>query len=424
MSIAWYRISIRIAIVALSAVALNPSFANATYKFTNYGPAFNKDCDQHCSNSAVVNASDQLVTQCAALNQAEEATLFDGILLGLNGATALWCGLACAHPMETGLLTASKCEIIGGLANTAATILPLLQQQPFNASSLAQSIPTMGTAALDFFKLGTKKEEGDKAAGKPTRDPAVCTTAINSAFQVVAEGFGIKSDLDTLKSACNAVNHLYTQGPGGAVVGGAPSADTASTAGAAVAAATSCGGSSCTVDGVDTSAALDHATPGEQAAAAAAGGLNSAINSLPDPAKFINQAATGNPMAALADLFPPSDAKMGADLAELAQEALDQGVVQPQSSLADINSEYSSGGGAASADGGGGNDDFKNLMNGMMGMMNGGRKPAEDDSHSTQVLNFGKKGGPDVFHAKTDLNLFQIVSNRIQITSTRHHLHE
>jgi hypothetical protein len=365
--------------------------------------------------------------------------------------------------------------------NTANTALGVASMLPGGAApAKAGAGAAAGASALaqetQAAKAAREAEEAKEAA--KAKKGSACMTAMFTVMSLVQRGMALKGDTETKKNSCAALKKLLVPSATPAV-GVAPAttvdasqaqAGSQGSAGAQgvagiMASAQQCVSPSCVVNGVNLNTILGAATVSEGMAVTAAGGLGTLLNGLPGTDGFVNQVANGDTAGALGGLLDGMG-QTGATLKQLAKETKDNDISVLSGSSSGGGGDYGSEGGdsAPSAsdllmdnplfvtdsnsdyakgkrDIAGKAVDLNTLdVGALIGILMGPEAgkldiasifrilanpqiTSEVRALATQILEFKKEEARhiDVFHQKTDRNLFEIISHRI--STLTHHWH-
>ncbi len=443
------------------------------------GPSSGGSSSDDCNRAAQVcekaqNPSDQLKSYCDAKKQAELAHTLDKVMTAFDGGVVGICGLACvAEKTGIGAAGAPWCNslaMLSGVGDMTAQVI-LYSAQPSHGPSdagtlsmgLIGSLMSLGAGAngLNNWRSGRAsgglgcfgslaKANGGQGCGsaedaskdlsktKASQEIAEkekkvkagsCMAALTVSMTLVQRGLSLSSGEQTVRSACANVNALTGSSPdgfnfgAGSSGGGVVSPVVGSTA-PLRAQGSSCD-LSCALNSVSQDQALQGASLLELAAASAGGGLGPVISHVPSPDEFVNSVAGGNAGRAVAGLFPPGSS-VGAALGQAAQESQSNGIVLPgvigESGIRRMSAAsaalLSGGGGVSKSAGAEGTDP---MMSALMEMLNRAKTPEERSAAQTAILNFQKNSATDadIFHNKTPMNLFEIVSKKILSVSGR-----
>lgn len=410
------------------------------------GPSPGVPASDDCNRAAEVcekaqNPSVQLKSKCDAKKQAELALTMNKVMTAFDGGVVGICGLACAAE-KTGIGAAgapwcSGLALLSGIKEMAAQVILYssnssrgLNETASFVGGLAMGLASLGAGAngLSNWMSGTKASQEIAEKEKQVKANS-CGVAVAVSMALVQRGLSLLSAEQTIKSACASVNGLTGSSPTelnlgpGSSGGGTPPPVVGSTP-KTRAQGRSCD-LSCSLDSVPQEQLLQGASQLEAAAASAGGGLGPVISHVPSPDEFVNSVAGGDVGRAVAGLFPPGSS-VGAALGQAAQEAQDQGINIPgiigESGIRRMGAAsavlVSGGGGVSKSAGAEGPDP---MMSALMEMLNRAKTPEERSAAQTAILNFQKNSAADadVFHQKTPMNLFEIVSKKILSVSGR-----
>ena len=400
----------------------------------------------------------QLESNCMALAATGDATTFDSIILTLDLAAAIACGIACFTGATPGWGQAAveTCTAVGTVASVTELISTIAQDTSPVAGAIhgilaagagafanigsvgLSNVVQAGGATQDAGDVGRLGSQGSQK-GSTLKDQASCVSAV---FFVVLSGirmYDLVKFGDTYDSACNNISSLWSSsaagnGGGGAGTstspgqylfnpqtggisqgapgsggsnGGLASSTTATTTPGTGSTVASCVASGNTGSGCSTSAATDSGVLSNsglgQTVAPLASQLanNGALQS--QGAGAAMQSGMGSAGADLGDA--------GSALSHLAQAAQDNGA-QLEKMLGGIGAgSYSGGGGGGGGAGKGGAD------NPFAGLFGGGAKDGGARAPSSEQ--FGKVAHMDIWHTGTTQNIFEIISDKVAKVANR-----
>lgn len=363
----------------------------------------------------------QAEQQCEAYVAADGGTGGEKAVLFLDIAATGTCAASCA--MKTNPALATACRAAG----TGASAMELLETLTQKGSAVGKLL-SGGMAGYSLYNNGkallAKPAAANGANGATAKKPGDgdCTSAMLFAAMTIFRHQAIKSQGDTKKNACDAVKKLASNalvvggsavvsfGSNGSLVSSASGGDTGSLSsgadsslrcvsnGGAVSSCTGTTGQAATDAGMLTDSGLgSHLAP--QAQQLADSPLGRELGE-----------GRGDPMAALGAATSGAGEAGGAVMTVAA--AAQEEAKRMAEGVQGATFAGGGGGGAPEAAAAGG----PSPLDALNALLHGGKAEGASAVGGTQV--FGATG-TDIWHTKTDQNLFQIVSGRIEKAATR-----
>ena len=353
--------------------------------------------------------------------------VIDTLLVGLDLAAATTCTIECASPP---INAGAGCRILGIAAAGSEFAASLAMQQSGAAAHYA---------GLIGGSIGVAGSIGTLAASKTVADESLrASSCIMAAWYGILGGIRI-GNIATMESVkekeCNALNDLISKmeafkdpakenGSGSGNNGGnTPGPGQAGNIGAGDGSRSGEGNRNSLVGRQNTN---DTATPRTAETRTA-----ETVNATSDDSKIVHPMKGQIPLDKAKEIAAQARkqgigatlggmlggaGEIGAALAGLAQDAKDH--PENYKDLAQkagySGSSYSSSGGAAgggSSKSGGGDNPFANLFGAGGAKEGGARAPSSEQ--------FGKTAEDDIWHSKSTMNLFEIVSNKVSKVTTR-----
>ncbi len=432
------------------------------------------DCESICAQNK--SPSTQLGTQCEALKQVKEARLPDQILSGIDGAIVAGCTAACAQIAIPGVgaISGAACDVAAAMDSVGDMVTTLIlakEQGSFGTDTLVGMIGDglgLGQQVYSSVRdIRASAAASKQAAQKAAEDSAKkildkiattkastrgmsCLTAAMMAFSLSTRITACINDQTTYEQTCASIDRLMPSGASAGLQTGATSGAAGGTATvtSSVSAGVVCGASSCSSQGKNVDV-LTSASPMEQKAVAAAGGVGNLMSVIPDQTEFMRDMQSGNAAGAMAQLIPP-DAGGGNDLADEVAALMDEMQdLQDQGGLPGLLDALSGGpeepgldstfmrSGAAKKV----SNEEDTLLTTLISFLNPLSNATEKDGvgvskqkgkvmlrqFGRHLAAVGKRGatgavgglGLGIFHDQTQMSLFAIVSHRVQSESDR-----
>jgi hypothetical protein len=325
-----------------------------------------------------------------------------------------------------------------------------IEEYKNNKASFKDGEASKASSSSVDSKVGDSTPEGDSKSpiskdkaeeAKNDKDRSSCMAAVAFAMQVGIRTYSLVEAVKTRDHAKDEIKKLVSQAQAATVVAGASTVPTSETSGVPQDGATETGspeifGSSSSLssssalnDAVNTAmncsaeacgAITSSATAGEQAMMAAVGGPGVLLSQVPDLGSFVSQSINGSPSAALAGVLSPSLGDAGAWVAGIADSAKDEAKMiapilnrgaplsqEARASLAAISKQTQ----------------VKSVSPESKNSFFGFSLPWGNSESNHQLTGRSEIqssiSGPDIWHKNTEMNLFQIVSDRIGKSSSR-----
>ncbi|MGZ3688987.1 MAG: hypothetical protein ACXVBW_11835, partial [Bdellovibrionota bacterium] len=378
----------------------------------------------------------QVLPYCIAYKQALDGIGWDALLLALDAGATAACTAACftigaAQTACTAIGSGASVAELAGVAemqsNTAAAAIEGIAAAAGGLSAGLSMVGTTGGAVREAGSTGGNMAE--KSTDK-IKDKAACASAVFFAITTGVRAWGISDIVGVKDSSCKHVKSLGSQMAtlsGNTTSNITPNIATpGSDGGVGSGSGTGISGTGdsgpvtqqCGPDPSSLESCAQHAQPQGLAATDAnllnRSGLDKSL--LPNLSGLSLKDAKGlDAGGAVSSALSGSgvDPSAVAAMAQLAAAAQEDG-----SKIAGAvpGAAYSGGGGGGGGGGskGGGDNPLANLMDLLGG---GGRGPA--GGGPSLMTSFVSGTNADIFHSKTTMNLFEIVSERIAKASSR-----
>ena len=403
----------------------------------------------------------QLEPQCVAYNSFSQPVVANGVMAGIDGAVAAYCGICCffvatpppAHAVCGGLAAAAGAAefattmamkqnsdiakyvgMIGGLAGVGIGVAGLIDGAT-DASAAAKAKGAGGgsapaSAPASASGSGSAAQNASKA-DEAERNKMSCATAVLFAAMMGFRIYNITQMDKSKGKACEAIQKLQgkidsklaakqaatsaakaaaTSGgdnSGGYTVSSGKTASAANQLASYTNCTNSGGGAHCDASCVSTCVNQSGINPQTLSATdgqaiSQSGMPQQAMNMIPDPKSFLETAKKDGAGAALGSIMPSSAGPVANALGAIANEVQNHPELLEGYSLP---AAYGGGGGGGGGGGPKGDNPFASMFAGAGGAPAGPGAP--------NSMQFGTSTGPDIWHSKSTENIFQIVSEKI-----------